>query len=41
VLRFEPEYLKHASAYIITRKAGTEDESLGCINAAVTPPAAD
>jgi hypothetical protein len=41
VLRFEPDYLKSASAYIVTRKAGTEDESLGCISAAVSPPAAD
>jgi hypothetical protein len=41
VLRFEPEYLKHASAYIVTRKAGTEDESLGCVSAVVAPPAAD
>ncbi|HTU64040.1 MAG TPA: zf-HC2 domain-containing protein [Polyangiales bacterium] len=41
VLRFEPEYLKHASAYIVTRKNGTEDESLGCISAAVAPPVAE
>ena len=41
VLRFEPDYLKHASAYIVTRKTGTEDESLGCVSAAVAPPAAD
>ena len=41
VLRFEPGYLKHASAYVVTRKAGTEDESLGCVSAAVAPPAAD
>ena len=41
VLRFEPEYLKHASAYIVTRKSGTEDESLGCISAAVAPPVAE
>jgi hypothetical protein len=41
VLRFEPEYLKHASAYIVTRKSGSEDESLGCISAAVAPPVAD
>ena len=41
VLRFEPSYLKRASAYIVTRKAGTEDESLGCISAALAPPAAD
>ena len=41
VLRFEPSYLKRASAYIVTRKAGTEDESLGCVSAVVAPPAAD
>ncbi len=41
VLRFEPEYLKHASAYIVTRKDGTEDESLGCVSAAVAPPIAE
>jgi hypothetical protein len=41
VLRFEPEYLKHASAYIVTRKNGTEDESLGCVSAAVAPPVAE
>jgi len=41
VLRFQPEYLKHASAYIVTRKNGTEDESLGCISAAVAPPVAE
>lgn len=41
VLRFEPEYLKQASAYIVTRKNGTEDESLGCISAAVAPPVAE
>jgi hypothetical protein len=39
VLRFEPRSLQHGSAYIVTRKAGTEDESLGCISAAVAPPA--
>lgn len=41
VLRFTPDYLKQASAYIVTRKSGTEDESLGCISAAVAPPVAD
>jgi hypothetical protein len=41
VLRFQPEYLKQASAYIVTRKNGTEDESLGCISAAVAPPIAE
>jgi hypothetical protein len=41
VLRFEPGYLKGASAYIVTRRAGTEDESLGCVSAVVAPPAAD
>jgi hypothetical protein len=38
VLRFDPEYLKSGSAYIVTRKAGSEDESLGCIRASVVPP---
>jgi hypothetical protein len=41
VLRFEPDYLKSASAYIVTRKNGTEDESLGCVSAAVAPPVAE
>jgi len=41
VLRFEPDYLKQASAYIISRKNGTEDESLGCVSAAIAPPVAE
>jgi hypothetical protein len=40
VLRFEPDYLQHASAYIVTRKPDRADESLGCISAALAPPAA-
>ena len=40
VLRFEPGYLQHASAYIVTRKAESADESLGCVSAAVSPPPA-
>jgi hypothetical protein len=40
ILRFDSDYLQHASAYIVTRKADSEDESLGCINAVVAPPAA-
>ena len=40
VLRFEPSYLQHASAYIVTRKADSADESLGCVSAVLAPPAA-
>jgi len=40
VLRFDSGYLQNGSAYIVTRMQGSEDESLGCIRAAVVPPPA-
>lgn len=40
VLRFDSGYLQREAAYIVTRKAGSEDESLGCVRAAIVPPPA-
>jgi hypothetical protein len=40
VVRFDSDHLQKDTAYVVTRAAGTEDESLGCVNAAVAPPAA-
>jgi hypothetical protein len=40
VVRFDSDYLQKDTAYVVTRASGTEDESLGCVSAAVAPPAA-
>jgi hypothetical protein len=40
VLRFDSDFLQNAPAYIVARKAPGDDESLGCVTTAVTPPPA-
>jgi hypothetical protein len=40
VVRLDSDHLQNDTAYVVTRAAGTEDESLGCVSAAIAPPAA-
>jgi len=40
VVRFDADSLQKQPAHLITRAPGVEDESLGCVTAAVAPPPA-
>jgi len=39
VLRFDADFLQNGPAYLVTRNPDGADESLGCVVAAVAPPA--
>ena len=39
VVRFDAAYLQREAAQVVSSKSGTEDELLGCVVAAVVPPA--
>jgi hypothetical protein len=38
IVRFDAAYLQREAAQLVAHKAGTEDEILGCVVAAVVPP---